>query len=390
MILSIDLVVIAISLGYKRGQSLDVSRARRNYSRLFPPVPRGLKGRAAELSTLRRTITTAAPTRLALVGSGGSGKSMLAAALGHQLSGFFEGRIEWFRVGAWDFATLTEMLALRFATERGSSSAERVATLRKFFERTGPRLLVLDNHEDDRATARLLDAFRGSPVSFMITARRCLLAGVLIFPVTAPLAMLGQSAFPRVKTLTRALRFSPLALDIADSLVASRAISVKALAEFLEERGVSRVVAVEHEDDLPEVALLVEWAWQRLTAESRRMLTVLSHVEGDHMDAASLARLARVPRASAKALATLERWHLVQEPVAGRYTLHAVVRHAVRRRKSFDPARFYEHYVSLLEREPERLLLEQTHLFAAMDHAHRTGNLGAMLRVEELLRRIDA
>jgi hypothetical protein len=349
-----------------------------------------LKGRAAELTTLRRTITTAAPTRLALVGSGGSGKSMLAAALGHELSRFFDGRIEWFRVGAWDFATLTEMLALRFGTERGDSSSERVALLRELFARTGPRLVVLDNHEDDRAMARLLDAFRGSPVTFVITARRCLLAGVLVFPVTAPLAMLGKAAFPRVQALTRKLRFSPLALDIADSLVASRATSVKALGEFLEAHGVSRVVAVEHEDDLPEVALLVEWAWQRLGPDSRRMLTVLSHVEGDHMDAASLARLARVSGPPARALQPLERWHLVQEPVAGRYTLHAVVRHAVRRRKPFDPARFYDHYVTLLEREPGRLLLEQTHLFAAMDHAHRTGNLQAMLRVEALLRRIDA
>jgi hypothetical protein len=346
-----------------------------------------LKGRAAELSTLTRTVTASAPARLALVGSGGSGKSMLAAALGHRLSRFFGGRIEWFRVGAWDFATLTEMLALRFVTERGEASAERTELLRRFFARTGPRLVVLDNHEDDRATARLLDAFRGSPVTFVVTARRCLLAGVLVFPVTAPLATLGQSAFPRVKALTRTLRFSPLALDIADSIVASRATSVKALATFLEEGGVSRVVAVEHEDDLPEVALLVEWAWQRLGPESRRMLTVLAHCEGDHMDAASLAKLSRARGRTP--LAPLERWHLVQEPVAGRYTLHAVVRHAVRRRKAFDPARFYQHYVALLEREPERLLLEQTHLFAAMDHAHRTSDLGAMLRVEALLRRLS-
>jgi hypothetical protein len=80
----------------------------------------------------------------------------------------------------------------------------------------------------------------------------------------------------------------------------------------------------------------------------------------------------------------------VQEPAAGRYALHAVVRHAVRRRQDFDPARFFEHYLALLEQHPERLLLEQTHLFAAMDHAHRTGNLRAMLRVEELLRKLGA
>lgn len=314
---------------------------------------------------------------------------MLACALGHRLKPFFGGRVEWFRVGAWDFSTLTEMLALRFAVDRGEDSADRIVGLRAFFERTGPRLVVLDNHEDDRATARLLDVFGGSPVTFVVTARRCLLSGVLVYPVVAPLATRGESAFPRVKALTRLLRFSPLALDIADSIVGSRAATVRQLQRFLVENGVARVVAVEHEDDLPEVSLLVDWAWQKLTPGSRRMLTVLAHVEGDHMDSASLSVLADVGRSSKPALHALQRWHLIQEPVQGRFTLHAVVRHAVRRRDTFDLGRFYDHYVQLLEREPERLLLEQSHLFAAMDHAHRTGSLSAMLRVEALVRRIE-
>jgi hypothetical protein len=349
-----------------------------------------LKGRTAELAALSATVRATAPTRLALVGSGGSGKSMLACALGHRLRTLFGGRIEWFRVGAWDFGTLTEMLCLRFGCGRGQGSAQRVASLRRFFAEGGQRLIVLDNHEDDRATARLLEAFHGSPVTFVVTARRCLLSGVLVFPVTAPLAISGQDAFPRVKSLTRTLRFSPLALDIADSIVASRATTVTALSQFLQRHGVSRVVAVEHEDDLPEVALLVAWAWPKLSAQSRRMLVVLAHSEGDHMDLRSLARLARAGKQAEAALLALTRWHLVQEPVTERYALHAVVRHAVRRRRSFDSREFYQHYVALLEREPERLLLEQTHLFAAMDHAHRTSSLGDMLRVEELLRKLES
>lgn len=349
-----------------------------------------MKGRSRELVTLARTVTTAAPTCIALVGSGGSGKSMLAAALGHRLKPAFHGQVEWFRIGAWDFPTLSEMLALRFGTPRGEDSSERTQSLRAFFEAGRPRLIVLDNHEDDRACARLLDAFRGLPVTFVITARRCLLSGVLIFPVTAPLATAGKSAFPRVRALTRALRFSPLALDIADSIVASKASSVSKLGGFLERAGVGRIVAVEHEDDLPEVALLVEWSWQRLDAACRRMLIVLAHSDGDHMDADSLAKLARVRTAPRRALAALQRWHLVQEPMRGRYALHAVVRHAVRRKGSFDGARLYAHYVSLLEREPDRLELEQTHLFAAMDYAHRQGDLTKMLRLESLLRTLGA
>jgi len=65
-----------------------------------------------------------------------------------------------------------------------------------------------------------------------------------------------------------------------------------------------------------------------------------------------------------------------------------VVRHAVVRRTKILPELVFEHYVALLETQPERLDLEQTHLFAAMDYAHRTSNLNAMLRVEALARRL--
>jgi hypothetical protein len=351
----------------------------------LPPLPRGLKGRATELRTLSKVIQASAPTRLALVGAGGSGKSLLASALAHRLARFFGDKASWFRVGSWDFYTLTEMLALRFGLSGGDG---RVARLNSFFVRTGPRLIVLDNHEDDRAMARLLDSFARAPVTFVITARRCLLAGVLIFPVTAPLVTAGRSAFPRVARLTRMLRWNPLALDIADGIVLSRAATVAELSRFLEARGVQRVRAVEHEDDLPEIALLVEWAWRKLSPKSRRILGVLAHIEGDHVDLASLATLARIREEFAAALEALVRWRLVQEPVSDRYTLHAVVRHAVVRRTALAPGLVFEHYASLLEAEPARLPLEQTHLFAAMDYAHRTSNLSAMLRVEVLARRL--
>jgi len=102
-----------------------------------------MKGRDAELETLARTITAARPTRIALVGPGGSGKSMLAAALGHRLSAAFGGRIDWFRTAAWGFYTLSEMLALRFGTGLGEG---RVQRLRRFLSSGPQRLIVLDNH----------------------------------------------------------------------------------------------------------------------------------------------------------------------------------------------------------------------------------------------------
>jgi hypothetical protein len=344
-----------------------------------------MKGRDSELLTLAQTIAAARPTRIALVGPGGSGKSMLAAALGHRLRTDFDGRIDWFRTGAWGFYTLTEMLALRFGTGRGEGRVQRLSE----FLTVGPeRLIVLDNHEDDRAIARLFDTFAGSKATFVITARRCLLAGVFIFPVIAPLVTSGESAFPRVAALTRLLRWNPLALDIADSIVASGAASAEALGEFLKDAGVGRVRALEHEDDLPEIALLVEWAWPRLSDEARRALGVLAHVDGDHMDLGSLAALSGAEEIG-PALAELARWHLVQQPLPERYALHAVVRHAVARRTEPDAERVFTHYMTLLEQHPERLELEQSHLFAAMEHAHRKGDMRAILRVDALVRGLE-
>jgi hypothetical protein len=347
----------------------------------FPPRPR-LRGRAIELATLRRALERTAPARLALVGAGGSGKSVLAAALGHALGARFGGRVHWFRVGAWDPRTILEMLALRFRTPR--ERARLVPGLRALFARE-ERLVFLDNHEDDRATASILDTFADTKASFVLTARRCLLAGVLVFPVTAPLVTEGRAAFPTVARLTRLFRWNPLALDIAEALVGTGVTTPEDLERELVARGLGRVRAVEHEDDVPEVGLLVAYAWERLPADSRRMLAVLAHVDGDHVDAASLAKLARVRGDVARALEPLRAQRLVQEHFEGRFALHAVVRHAIAKRTRFDPARLFSHYVGLLERDPARLPWEQTHLFGAMDYAHRIGDVDGMVRVERLL-----
>ncbi len=284
---------------------------------------------------------------------------MLAAALGHRMKRFFGGRIHWFRIGAWDAGTLFELLALHFGTTR--ERKKTAPALKRFLGEGPPRLIVLDNHEVDAATARVLDALLGTQATFVVTARRCLLAGVLIYPVTPPLVTTGRNAFPRVAELTRALRWNPLALDIANAFVETKVIGAAALGAELRAQGLGEVHVIEHEDDLPEVALLVRFAWKRLSAESRRVLAVLAHLEGDNADAASLGALARTDAESA--LAGPLGWHLVQEPLAGRFALHAVVRHAIRKWTTFSEAKIARHYLTLLEREPSRMFLEQTHPF---------------------------
>ncbi len=336
--------------------------------------------------------------RLALVGPGGGGKSTLAAALGHRVRAEHPGGIEWFRVGAWDALTLLDMLAIRMKIPLGGFQERdrRVTELRRGLERRGRTLIVLDNHEDDRAMARFLNALAGLPVTWVLTARRCLLAGVSVFPVVPPLVTSGRSPFPAVAALTALLRWNPLALDISNALVGSGAVSVTALGGWLVKSGVGEVSVIAHEDDLPELRLLVAWVWPRLGATGRRLLAVLAHMQGDHIDVASLASLAgastggsgKATVAASRALALLRRWHLVQEPLEGRFALHATVKHAVVARTRFDQRRAVGHFVRLLERHPERLDLEQTHLFAAMDHAHTSSDTWLALRLERLLARL--
>jgi len=356
----------------------------------FPARPHPFHGRAGELRTLVAAARSGAHPRLALVGPGGGGKSTLAAALGHRLRRDFPGGLEWLRVGRWDHRTLLDMLAIRLGVPLGrrDQHALRLAAVRRRLVARGRTFIVLDNHEDDREMARFLRPLARTPVLWVLTARRCLLGGVSVFPVMAPLVTAGGTPFPAVAALTALMRWNPLALDVADALVRSGVVTAPALGAWLRQAGVGTVAPIAHEDDLPEVRLLVRWIWPKLSSTARRLLAVLAHIEGDNTDAASLIALARVGAAGRRALDQLRRWHLVQEPLPGRFTLHATVRYALSPRTRFDPAGAVAHFVGLLERHPERLDLEQTHLFAAMDHAHATSDLGLALRLDRLLERL--
>jgi len=346
----------------------------------LPPRPR-LLGRRNELATLQAALANTSVTRLALVGGGGSGKSVLAAALAHRLRRSYAGGAAWFRIGDWDHRTLLQLLALKLRVP----PEPLVDNVRNALFERGPLLLVLDNHENDRALARFFDLLAGTPVTWLVTARRCLLSGMAVFPVVAPLVNARGSAFPAVKELTSLLRWNPLALDIADAFVATRDASVDGLRDSLLKDGVERVRVMAHEDDVPEVALLVEWAWARLPGTARRLWTVLAHCPGDHMDAASLTTIARLGKGGDAALALLRRWRLVQEPAPGRFALHAVVKYAVSKKGAVAPERYFDHYMRLLERNPSRFVEEQSHLFAAMDHAQAVSSLEKLLRINALL-----
>ncbi len=345
----------------------------------FPPEPPSFRGRAHELATLARLIRAHHPTALVLLGAGGSGKTTLAAALGHRLQGRFRGRIAWVRIGAWDTTTVLEMMASALRTRAGGSPLARV---RRALGKA-PTLVILDNHESDAVTARVLGALAGLPVTWILTARRCLLGGVTIYPLAPPLIGAQKSPFPAVAPLARLLRFHPVALDIADALVTQGRITVPALAERLVRRGVGRITTIDHEDDIPEVRGVVAEAFRHLTPLGRRMLGVLAFMGGDHMDRGSLEVLTS-HRGAQRALDDLVDLRLVQRPDDDRLALHATVRHAARRLAPTDDAPIHAYYLALFEADPGRIAADQTQLFALMDWAQDQGAQGLILRVHEL------
>ena len=300
-------------------------------------------------------------------------------------------------MGNWDPTTLFEMLSRRLGVARPAGDSDpfragprRIRRLVAALTAAGHSLVVLDNHENDRSLSRFLEDLRAAPVTWVVTARRCLLSGVEIFPVVPAAGHRPPECVSPGVALTVLLRWNPLALDIADALVGSGAISLPALRTWLVKGGVERVAPMVNEDDVVEVRLLVDWAWAHLPAGARRPAGRARPLRGRrHGRPFAGADRPGQARGAGPALARLERFRLVQQPLAGRYTVHAVVRQAVARRARVPRERYFRHYVALLERHPDRVDLEQTHLYAAMDHAHATSDLDSALRLERLLARLD-
>lgn len=332
---------------------------------------------------LDRAVRERHPTALALVGAGGSGKSTLAAALGHRLARFFDGRLLWVRTGGWSAGTILELMEHQLRAPAGARARQVLGAARS--------LVVLDNHEDDAATAEVLRRFAGVDVTWVVTARRCLLGGVTIVPVAPPLVGVGESPFPRVAKLTRLLRWHPVALSLADALVGRRLTTVTALDRALRRRGVDRITTIDHEDDLPEVGAMVAESMARVTPAGRRMLAVLATMAGDHMDREAIEVLAaphRRARGDASAFDGIVALRLVDEPLPGRFALHATVGHAVRKRLPVDADRIADriatYYLARFERGDASGALDVTHLFGLMDWAQRKGDVGLIVRVGEL------
>ena len=199
--------------------------------------------------------------------------------------------------------------------------------------------------------ARLLDELSATPATFVITARRCLLAGVLDLPGHRAARDRGPHRVSRASRASRGRCAGIRSRSTSPTRSSRRARHGDRARRASSARTTRRACASSTTRTIcPRSRCSSRGHGRRLKTESRRILGVLSHIEGDHVDLDSLASLARVGGDVKRALAPLREWHLVQEPMRGRYAVHAVVRYAVARRTAFDPRRAFEHYVSLLEK----------------------------------------
>ena len=339
---------------------------------VFPARPSPFRGRAAELRRCRGLPLGPAPAAGA-GGPGGGGKSTLAAALGHRLRARLSRRARVVPGGRWDHRTLLEMLAIRLGVPLGGFR-DRARRLRALRRRLAGAATCSSSSTTTRTTARWRAFWRARRPPGRLAAHRAPL------PALGRLGLSGGCAAghagPQPVPAGRRAHRAP-ALESARARHQQRAGRDGRRQRGRAARLAGRAAAwracasIAHEDDLPELAPARPLGVAPLAAPADALLTVLAHLRGRSHRCALAARSLRAGRRRRRrrALAS-RRWHLVQQPLPGRFALHAIVRYAIEGRTRFDQRRARRPLRRLLERHPERLDLEQTHLFAAMDHAH--------------------
>lgn len=202
------------------------------YSRLFT-------GRGATLLELARRVTEQVPpAAVAITGIGGVGKTSLAIEFVHRYGQFFPGGVFWLQ--ASDGATLAVEIAacgdsgLITRADWGSlRTVERIQLVRQAWQQPIPRLLVLDNCEDEETLYSLQLTSGGCRV--VVTSRKTHWS-VASRATTLPIDTLNRSDSlallrhyradipaenPDLHALAAALGDLPLALHLAGSYLAT-------------------------------------------------------------------------------------------------------------------------------------------------------------------------
>lgn len=307
-------------------------------------------GRAAECAALVAQAGAAAsvPAVLAITGAAGVGKTTLAVRVSHRLADRFPDGQLFIDLHGFtptrtpiDPADALERLlrTLGIPGERIPSALEDRAALWRTGLAGRRMLILLDNVATEQQVAPLLPGAPGCVV--VATSRRRLAA--LEATGTVPLDLLPQpdavALFERaagregpgqarelVAEVVEQCGRLPLAIRIAAARLRSH--PAWGAADLLSRlRDQHRLAELADEAGTRSVATAIEVSYRQLTAEQQRLYRGLSLHPGPAIDPYAAAALlgSSVARAH-RLLDQLLDVHLLQEPVAGRYTFHDLVR----------------------------------------------------------------
>jgi predicted ATPase/DNA-binding SARP family transcriptional activator len=364
-----------------------------------------LVGRAQELARLRELLDDPACRLVTLVGPGGIGKTRLALEVAaaredrHRDGTVFVSFVGTSPAQPEDAA---DLVVADLARALGVSLAVPRDPLELLADHLAGRelLLVLDNLEQLRdAAAALAELLRRAPgVQVLVTSRRRLGLGVEWLvevpglpypPAGAGAEAAGYEAVQLFEERARLLRSGSLAADAEGVARACRLLAGVPLAIELAARTVRSASPAVIADRLaggldlldtssPDVERrhrslrsVIDWSWQLLTDDERRVLRRLSVLRGGF----DLEAAAAVAGATLPLLAALVDQSLVTAGEDGRYDMHELLRQYAAERLAADPAderairrRHAEHYAALLP-DPARpaTAVDEGGLDAALD-----------------------
>lgn len=318
----------------------------------LPVEVRGFVGREAELAELDRVLATEAPVVITTVaGTAGVGKTALAVHWAHRRRDrFTDGQLYVDLRGYGPDEPVSPADALAgFLRALGLDGAaipedlgERAARFRTLVDQRRI-LILLDNARTVDQVRPLLPA--GSSCRTLVTSRDSLAGLVARYGAhrldldRLPAAdavelvhdLLGARADAEpeaVGALAERCARLPLALRIAAELVRSRpGQAIGELAGELADRQDALDLLDADDDPHTAVRAVFSWSYQRLDPAVARMFRLLGVHHGHDVDAYALAAMAGAGlRETRRALDVLVRAHLVDQPSAGRYQPHDLLR----------------------------------------------------------------
>ena len=292
-------------------------------------------GRRQELAELLAAAREASV--VAIDGMGGVGKTALAVRAAHRLTADFPGGQHYLDLHGFtpgqkplEPAEALRVLLSALGLPPGripEETAERAALWRSELA-TRRAIVVLDNAA---AADQVRDLLPGAGHSFaVITSRRRMVELDGVWPISLDVLAPEEAADLFVESaggtrpgdvgeVLRRCGNLPLAIRVAAARLRHRpAWTLDTLVERLREGELA-------------VSDVFKMSLRQLDTAQRRMFRLLGLVPGDDIDAYGAAALAGIPLGNARSLLEdLVDVHLVQEPAAGRYRMHDLLRQAAR------------------------------------------------------------